>query len=136
MREIKFRVWDDYNRIMHTENYKVLQSMAYYAEHKDNENRKRVKYMQYTGLKVNRDAELFEGDIVEVKGSVYYGWKQGREYFKVNAVVVYDESEMRYRFLAHTEKFGKQYVDFDKSIRQSYKIIGNVFENPELLEEN
>ena len=91
--------------------------------------------MQYTGLKVNGGIDLYEGDIVPVKSSVYFGWKQGREHFKTNAVVVYDEKEMRYRFLAYTKDYGKQYVDFDKAIRQSYKIIGNIYENPELLEE-
>jgi len=141
MREIKFRAWDVEEQYMYecvsvatTRENKwitmIVNKLGYITSIEGP-----YELMQYTGLKVNGDIELYEGDIVPVKSSVYFGWKQGREHFKANAVVVYDEKEMRYRFLAYTKDFGKQYVDFDKSIRQSYKIIGNIYENPELLEE-
>lgn len=133
VREIKFRAWMEDEMLSHDDLVNMDQEThAMYTIL--TEPQEDITFMQYTGLKVNGDIELYEGDIVPVKSSVYFGWKQGREHFKANAVVVYDEKEMRYRFLAYTKDYGKQYVDFDKSIRQSYKIIGNIYENPELLE--
>lgn len=135
MREIKFRAWMEDEMLSHDDLVNMDQEThAMYTIL--TEPQEDITFMQYTGLKVNGDIELYEGDIVPVKSSVYFGWKQGREHFKANAVVVYDEKEMRYRFLAYTKDYGKQYVDFDKSIRQSYKIIGNIYENPELLDTN
>ncbi|WP_332649724.1 YopX family protein [Lysinibacillus sp. 54212] len=134
MREIKFRAWFENELLSHEQLIDMDQEThAMYTCITNEEQEDGVVYMQYTGLKVNGDIELYEGDIVPLKSSVYFGWKQGREHFKANAVVVYDEKEMRYRFLAYTKDYGKQYIDFDKSIRQSYKIIGNIYENPELL---
>lgn len=134
MREIKFRAWNKVKNFMDTAwLIDWERELVCHRAHNQSDLIDCV-LMQYTGLKVNGDIELYEGDIVPVKSSVYFGWKQGREHFKANAVVVYDEKEMRYRFLAYTKDYGKQYVDFDKSVRQSYKIIGNIYENPELLD--
>jgi uncharacterized phage protein (TIGR01671 family) len=90
---------------------------------------------QYTGLKVNREQELYEGDIVPVQFSIHLGWKNGWLSFTRNAVVEYIENEMRFMFIVEVDGYGKQYIPFDKGIRQSYKIIGNIHDNPELLED-
>lgn len=87
---------------------------------------------EYTGLKVKNDQPLYEGDIVPVKFSVHKGWKRGWIHCQKNAFVEYVKNEMCFMFVADTE-YGKQYIPFDKGIRQSYKIIGNIHENPELL---
>ena len=90
--------------------------------------------MQFTGQTVHNDQELYEGDICKVEGNIHFGWKQGWMRFKGNGVVIYLEDEMRYVFKVYVEGYGHQIVDFDKGLRQSYKIIGNQFQHPHLLE--
>jgi uncharacterized phage protein (TIGR01671 family) len=131
-REIKFRAWEkNLKEIIpvHNVNFenKMINTGSAWRLFDE------IELMQYTGLKVNGDQPLFEGDIVPVKVSIHKGWKQGWKYFNRNAVVEYVENEMRFMFAADVEGYGKQYVLFDKSIRQSYKIIGNIYSNPELL---
>lgn len=131
MREIKFRAWDG-------ERLKPVTLWGFHEgfimTNKGSADEEEFKVMQYTGLKVNGEQQLFEGDIVPVKVSIHKGWKQGWIHVNRNAVVEYVEDEMRFMFVAVVEGYGRQYVPFDKSIRQSYKIIGNIYENPELLE--
>jgi uncharacterized phage protein (TIGR01671 family) len=133
MREIKFRAWEkNLKEIIPVKDINFESGMI-------NTNCAwrlfdEIVLMQYTGMKVNGDQPLYEGDIVPVTVPIHNGWKQGWKYFKKNAVVEYKESEMRFMLVATVEGLGRQYVPFDKSIRQSYKIIGNIYENPELLE--
>ena len=82
----------------------------------------------------NGGRELYEGDICEVEGSIHLGWKQGRKRFKGNGVVTYLEDEMRYAFKLYVPGYGMQVVNFDKGIRQKYKVIGNQFEHPHLVD--
>ena len=73
---------------------------------------------QYTGLADNNGTKIFEGDIVNFKTSAYF--------FK-NCRINY-ESQFA-RFCAIDNK-GYEYP-MDKTF--NYEIIGNVFDNPELL---
>lgn len=137
MREIKFRAWFKDTREMKSvamnNLYMGNKSSWMHLSPQPMSDYRLVEIMQYAGLKVNGNKELFEGDIVPIKFSVYRGWKQGHDKYKCNAVVRYIDSEMSFMFVAYTPD-GKRLVPFDKSIRQSYKIIGNIYENPELLE--
>jgi uncharacterized phage protein (TIGR01671 family) len=151
MREIKFRAWDkEYNFMIQPDDIAPWNHELITGDGKVMEIEERHSYagtetnfndisnnrilMQYTGLRVNGEQPLYEGDIVPTKISIHKGWKQGWIHLKRNAVVEYIESEMKFMFVVDVEGHGRQYVPFDKSIRQSYKIIGNIYENPELLE--
>jgi len=135
MREIKFRYWCKLENKMYDKAYiEEHLNLAFMSELLEAA-QKRYVFQQFTGLKVNGDEPLFEGDIVPVTVPLHNGWKQGWEYYKRNAVVEYVAKEMRFMLVAFVEGQGIQYVPFDKSIRQSYKIIGNIYENPELLEQ-
>jgi hypothetical protein len=71
----------------------------------------RFAIMQYTGLKDKNDKEIYEGDIVaREKGSP---WAVGHE---------------PYGFYADVEALGRYLERGDP-----YEVIGNCFENPELL---
>ncbi|MHA4046429.1 YopX family protein [Bacillus cereus] len=77
--------------------------------------------MQYTGLKDKNGKEIYEGDVVDTvyDGKLFTG------------VVVYDESELDFKATNGKENYGSnfQYLPCCDEV----EIIGNIYENPELL---
>ena len=79
---------------------------------------------QYTGLVDNKGREIFEGDIIGHEDSTYKGvieWHQNG-YFFIN-----DSWEKKYSRLSSYRPLGYMLGKYD------FKIIGNEFENSELL---
>ncbi len=78
--------------------------------------------LQYTGLKDKNEVEIYEGDIVECT----YNDKNS-----YNAIVEYDR--VNPCFVLH--QFGKDWYEYDfvGCGMMVLKIIGNIYENPELL---
>lgn len=117
MRPIKFRAWDKRrNRMIEVTSISfrdgTIQEDTRYAV-----NRKiyldDVVLMQYTGLKDKNGVEIYEGHIVETPSS------------KTKYLVDYVEGCFVGR-IKHRE-----YTNLYKAL----EVIGNVYENPELLEE-
>ena len=115
MREIKFRIW-----------YPKSKKMVLWSEviglhistifQKDSEFQ---KLMQYTGLKDKNGAEIYEGDIVAYK-TFFYG------------------KERDHKKVVKWEKWVSD--DFEQpdcvgyfNLSSEMEVIGNVYENPELL---
>lgn len=114
MREIKFRAWDDdQKQMLYGEDFYSLvvcfdKGFNYLL------NKSKFKVMQYTGLYDKNGKEIYEGDIVKVEfPGLFYG------------VVEYDPPEWRMR-----RKSGGLW-----SFDERPEVIGNIYENPELLEE-
>lgn len=83
-----------------------------------------IEIMQWTGLKDSNGVEIYEGDIlIETKSKdtfeVKYGWFEDVSVstFLQMGVYLYDGYETRPFY------------------RLNYKVIGNIYENPELLED-
>lgn len=83
---------------------------------------------QYTGIKDKNDKEIYEGDIVSFEDAECDAEGYHDNVFLNRGVVSYDEVSMCYSFS------NRQTVDMeDLYIPTDAEIIGNIYENPELL---
>lgn len=112
MREIKFRAWDGSQFIEHLglQNLNVLHlsSASPYA------------LQQYTGLKDNNGKEIYEGDVVYIKA---FSPEKNIVRFDRGGFCLQPVTDMNAYFLADIK-----YAEDDRS-----EVIGNIYENPELL---
>lgn len=79
---------------------------------------------QYIGLKDKNGRKIFEGDIVRYTDEVI-----GKE--KVDEVK-YNETHAAFCRL-HKSEMGLQYLFVDEAVANKCEVIGNIFDNPELL---
>jgi uncharacterized phage protein (TIGR01671 family) len=77
-------------------------------------------YMQYTGLKDKNGKEIYEGDIV--KGKAY-------EFNKCPQII----GEVIYEYCEFKVKAQRDNSKMKTELNTTYEVIGNVFENPELI---
>ena len=125
MRQIKFRYWDSYHKEMH---YPVcpyasnltLPSADLIREYPDNLHQIYTEALECTGVKDGNGNEIYEGDILKIItkdeslsiGDVYY-----------------DEFHAGFFVRIPGNRYLVGYY------AQNCEIIGNIFENPKLLEE-
>lgn len=79
---------------------------------------------QYTGLTDKNGKKIFEGDIVEL---TYYTLPEER---KVMAEVAYEEESAAFVLYS----FGTENKGICGEICNTNKVIGNIYDNPEMLE--
>ena len=126
MRKIKFRAWDK-------ENEKMMKVSSLHLENKEISVKENGTFhlfrmqdlMQYTGLKDKNGKEIYEGDVVLVKLGGISTWYK--------TVIKFKEGV----FIASLID-GKDYIyifnrGFDNN---DFEVIGNIYENKKLLEEN
>jgi len=137
MREIKFRAWNKETKII----IMNIQNMYdHLGEWFDNHGKKIDSYdhmsgssfrgvlndedliiMQYTGLHDSKEVEIYEGDIVNYESISPNGKSgQGEVYFEDCGC-----------FCSFMIREGNTAITMGSMV---YKIIGNIYENPELLE--
>ena len=79
-----------------------------------------IELMQSTGLFDKNGKEIFEGDILHHQIQTEYTF-----------IVKYDKDKGRW----YGDGLSRTYrIDITKEFLQYYKVIGNIYENPELLE--
>ncbi|MCT3526501.1 YopX family protein [Latilactobacillus curvatus] len=120
MREIKFRAWHK-NRKTFLDFYwavdKLGRTFSILDKYVYDEFTDEIELMQYTGLKDVHGIEIYEGDVVEFEVSLT----------RTKAEVKYSRNQ----FIVSMNSVMPRSLDL-----YLVKIIGNRFENPELLEVN
>ncbi|MGU8770583.1 YopX family protein [Clostridium perfringens] len=123
-RDIKFRAWDEeLEEMLYTESEEWFDDGVYFRFNK-HEDELRHDLMRYTGLKDKNGKDIYEGDIVSFYNDEEYKFKS------TNALVIYDSAA----FMLEHKKLGKEYLGEMDIENMCIKIIGNIYENPELLE--
>ena len=127
MREIKFRAWDKSTNKMAS--FEKMQTNARFAIDAGLDSRQfivlpkhqNVVLMQFTGLKDKNGKEIYGGDIVK-----HYDYPRQKFSIEYNAP----------SFEARHTRDGTLHPVWHNGKLTDYEIIGNIYENPELIKEN
>lgn len=125
----KFRMWNRITSQLHLVGGLYFDDKE--AEYVDDDNVlrfigfKNIKLMQSTGLKDKSGKEIFEGDILACKTDDEV----------INLNVFWDEEHALFMF--ESKKYNEQepLAELVENNTYPFEIIGNIYENPELLEE-
>lgn len=129
MREIKFRAWDReaknmwYPTMIDTMYYESIGKYALFSNPNQTDDKRFSSYygengnhdlMQFTGLRDKNGVEIYEGDFIRDSwnGDLHVFWESGS-------------------FVIKTPD--DDYMDLWEIVEMGCEVIGNIYENPELL---
>mgnify|MGYP001791307758 CR=1 FL=1 len=127
---IKFRAWDKVFKEMVQVNALVLDEQVVKVTYKNGnvakEDMKEYELMQSTGLFDRNNKEIFEGDII-TNGKDVMCMKRH------NTLGFYVEQKGKVEFIADSAVL-EEFEEDAKEIADSLEIIGNIYENKDILE--
>nr|DAQ62740.1 MAG TPA: YopX protein [Caudoviricetes sp.] len=118
-REFEFRAWlTKYNKMVNIYSWNIWQEYFMCSEYDSEFYLEETPIMQYTGLKDKNNKEIYEGDILfESFGERYYK-------------VVFENGSFKAEFEGDFEEYSFDLIDV---VAQGCEVVGNIYENPELL---
>ena len=137
-RPIKFRAWEKWEKRML---YRGVFDINWYATEKNDENgchtvrgikpedKTELELMQFTGLLDKNGKEIYEGDII---------LHTNEEADKSPSQILWNTYEGQWQTEnIHAQRGGQiadsEWYDWDTSKIDNIEVIGNIYENPELL---
>ena len=145
MREIKFRAWDKLNKemfdveIINFQERRVYKDTVSYRKFED------IELMQYTGLKDKNGKEIYEGDVVKlIHTGIEISADRLEDLKRFVGIIKYENGIFK---IVRTEKslIESKYFEMEqKKVSEIFiysklydlEVVGNIYENPELLKEN
>lgn len=130
MREIKFRVFDKQLKTMHIvgeiqhDSLIIKNNQVIYYNLQNGESSEEFSdyvLMQFTGLEDKSGKKIYEGDILGA-------------YDEKPLYVKWSEEHAAFVFVDYFDPFGTTILTTDDISYEAFEIIGNIYENPELLE--
>jgi len=129
-REIKFRAWDNEGGRWIEPEYVRIEGTGDIRCALTSVNERELIIVQYTGLKDKNGKEIYEGDLFGKMG----GDVERPSEYEIHARVYFDMDLGA--FCIDDNRGGWEYLaDYLLVSRNERDVIGNIFENPELLEE-
>lgn len=127
MREIKFRAWDSEKKQMWTDVLSEMGENEYYNNAismwqigramENGESIPRLEFMQYTGLLDRNSKEIYEGDVIKYMPPCD------------------DEAPLKKDVVSYCDdRCWYEIEDYPLVALEEIEVIGNKFQNPELLE--
>lgn len=119
MRELKFRAWDKKKKVMFPVNglqfnFSGVKMVRTYAIADNLKSSQNVEVLQYTGLKDKNGKEIYEWDVLLIEGKTIRTVESTMSWDWGGATV--------YGWIIGTD-----------NPEQASEVIGNIYENPELL---
>lgn len=123
-RELDLRVWDNVAKRMSYSKIELFDDMlGFRFEHFETD---KPIFMLYTGLRDKNGKKIYEGDILRSP--------MAKEL--MDNIVIYGHSGFEHKWI--NEKVssirGRDHEPIFRNVSNIFEVIGNVFENPELLE--
>lgn len=128
MRELKFRCFDTLSPKMYIGHSLSISANGTFCFLEDNgqwneyDSDERIKIMQYTGLKDGKGSDIYEGDLITLRGKYLY------------EVKFEDGKFVCYHVIKEYGRWGdlKRMSDMDFE-QYGHEVIGNIYENVELV---